>query len=137
MNLLWIVGVPLLAGLAIVLAPARHARMIALGGAILQMALVMSLYFSFTHEREVGNVFPLLFEKQYQWFPSLGFSLHIGVDGISVAMMMLTAFVVVAGVLVSWRMEHMKKEFFFFLTLLAFGAYGFYVDGPHGDVLLP
>jgi NADH-quinone oxidoreductase subunit M len=128
MNLLWIVGVPLLAGLAIVLAPARHARMIALGGAILQMALVMGLYFSFTHEREVGNVFPLLFEKQYRWFPSLGFSLHIGVDGISVAMMMLTAFVVVAGVLVSWRMEHMKKEFFFFLTLLAFGAYGFFMS---------
>lgn len=128
MNLLLIVLLPLVTGLAVLLAPAKQARAVALAGSALQMALVLALYVAFTHEREVGNVFPILFEQQHQWFPSLGFSFHIGVDGISVAMIMLTAFVVVAGVLVSWRMEHMKKEFFFFLTLLAFGAYGFFIS---------
>ena len=111
MNLLLLVIVPLLTGIAILMAPGRQARMVALAGALLQLALTIALYFSFTHEREVGNVFPILFEQQYTWFPSLGFSFHIGVDGISIAMILLTAFVVVAGVLVSWTMEMMKKEF--------------------------
>jgi NADH-quinone oxidoreductase subunit M len=128
MNLLLIVIVPLLTGLVILLLPERQSRVIALGGALAQMALTLVLYFSFTHQREIGNVFPILFEQQYAWFPSLGFSFHIGVDGISVAMILLTAFVVTAGVLVSWKMEKMGKEFFFFLTLLAFGAYGFFIS---------
>lgn len=128
MNLLLTVIVPLLTGLGILLLPERHSRVVALAGAIVQIMLTVTLYFAFTHQREVGNVFPILFEQQYAWFPSLGFSFHIGVDGISVAMILLTAFVVIAGVLVSWKMEKMGKEFFFFLMLLAFGAYGFFVS---------
>jgi NADH-quinone oxidoreductase subunit M len=128
MNLLISIIIPLLTGIAILLVQERQSRVVALAGSVLQLGLILYLYISFTHEREVGNVFPMLFEQQYTWFPSLGFSFHIGVDGISVAMMLLTAFVVVAGVLVSWKMEFMKKEFFFFLTLLAFGAYGFFIS---------
>lgn len=128
MNLLLIILIPLLTCTAILLAPVRQARIIALAGAFIQLAAVAALYFAFRNERSFGNVFPFLFEQQYNWFSSLGFSFHIGVDGISVAMILLTAFVVVAGVLVSWEMERMSKEFFFFLTLLALGAYGFFVS---------
>ena len=52
----------------------------------------------------------------------------MGVDGISVAMMGLTALVVVAGVLVSWKVEKMTKEFFFLLLFLSAGAYGFFMS---------
>src|SRR5207253_5134710 len=51
-----------------------------------------------------------------------------GVDGISVSMILLTAFVVLAGVLVSWRIETLSKEFFFLLLLLSAGAYGFFIS---------
>lgn len=40
-------------------------------------------------------------------------------------MILLTAFVVAAGVLISWKMEVLTKEFFFLLMLLSVGAYGF------------
>src|SRR5215217_3273473 len=43
-------------------------------------------------------------------------------------MILLTAFVVIAGVLVSWTMEEWNKEFFFLLLLLSVGAYGFFVS---------
>src|SRR5688500_13926314 len=43
-------------------------------------------------------------------------------------MIMLTAFVVLAGVLVSWKMEKLNKEFFFLLILLSLGAYGFFIS---------
>jgi NADH-quinone oxidoreductase subunit M len=50
------------------------------------------------------------------------------VDGISIAMILLTAFVVLAGILVSWTMESMPGEFFFLLLFLSVGAYGFFIS---------
>ena len=70
----------------------------------------------------------LLFEQQYNGFLHWHISFHLGVDGISVAMILLTAFVVIAGVLVSWNIEKMTKEFYFLLILLSFGAYGFFIS---------
>ena len=58
----------------------------------------------------------------------LNINYHVGVDGISIAMILLTAFVVIAGVLVSWKMERLSKEFFFLLIFLSLGAYGFFIS---------
>jgi NADH-quinone oxidoreductase subunit M len=52
----------------------------------------------------------------------------VGVDGISIAMILLTALVVIAGVLISWTTEKLSKEFFFLLMLLSAGAYGFFIS---------
>ena len=70
----------------------------------------------------------MLFENNYTWYAPLNINYHIGVDGISVAMILLTAFVVLAGVLVSWNVEKMSKEFFFLLLFLSVGAYGFFIS---------
>jgi NADH-quinone oxidoreductase subunit M len=69
-----------------------------------------------------------VFEQSFEWFPSLGIQFLIGVDGISIAMILLTALVVVAGILVSFTMEELHKEFFFLLILLSLGAYGFFIS---------
>ncbi len=128
MNLLLILFIPLLTVLGILAVPKQQSRIVALAGAIAQLILCLLLFVAFNRERAIGNVYPILFEQQFTWFPSLGFSFHLGTDGISVAMIMLTAFVVVAGVLVSWKMEEMPKEFFFLLILLSLGAYGFFMS---------
>ena len=70
----------------------------------------------------------MLFQQSYNLFPSWHISFHLGVDGISIAMILLTAFVVTAGVLVSWNIEKMTKEFYFLLILLGLGAYGFFMS---------
>lgn len=70
----------------------------------------------------------MLFESSYTWFKPLGIHYHVGVDGISIAMILLTAFVVIAGVLISWTQETWSKEFFFLLQLLSVGAYGFFIS---------
>ncbi|MFM7726224.1 MAG: NADH-quinone oxidoreductase subunit M, partial [Flavobacteriales bacterium] len=62
------------------------------------------------------------------WFPSLHIDYHVGVDGIAVSMIALTALVVLAGVLVSWNVSSRSNEFFFLLLLLSAGAYGFFVS---------
>ena len=128
MNLLLILFIPILTALGILFVPKQQSKIIALAGAIAQLVLTLFFFVAFNRERSIGNVYPILFEQQHTWFPSLGFSFHIGMDGISLSMILLTAFVVIAGVLVSWKMEEMPKEFFFLLILLSIGAYGFFMS---------
>lgn len=129
MNLLLLVGLPLLTAVAVLLARnTAQVRGIALTGSVIQFFLALALLVAYRGERLAGNTSQMLFEEKYSWFPSLNIAFHLGVDGISVAMILLTAFVVVAGVLVSWNVKRMTKEFYFLLVLLSMGAYGFFVS---------
>jgi len=107
---------------------AQQVKWTALIGSTLQIVLAFALLISFRNERAAGNTRQVLFELQYNWFPAWNISFHLGVDGISVAMILLTAFVVIAGVLVSWNVTKMTKEFYFLLVLLSMGAYGFFIS---------
>ena len=129
MNLSLLILLPLLTAVAILLMRnATQVKWVALVGATLQFVLAFVLLFAFRNERAAGKTAQMLFELQYNWFPAWNISFHIGVDGISVAMILLTAFVVIAGVLVSWNVTKMTKEFYFLLILLSFGAYGFFIS---------
>lgn len=128
MNLNLLLLIPVLSVLMILLSRSlAWARSVALTGSLLQLAACIFLYIQF---REEWAIHPsgYLFEQQWALVPALHINYHLGVDGISVAMMLLTATVVVAGVLVSWKMEKMPKEFFALLLLLATGAYGFFMS---------
>ena len=129
MNLTLLLLVPLLTAFAVLLVPNRQqVKWLALAGASVQLILALALLVIYRNEVAAGNTAQLFFQQQYNWFPSWNISFHIGVDGISVAMILLTAFVVIAGVLVSWKVEKMTKEFYFLLLLLSFGAYGFFIS---------
>jgi NADH-quinone oxidoreductase subunit M len=106
----------------------KQIRSIALGGSLLQLGLAIKLLLAYYQERAAGNTSQMLFEYIQNWFSPLSLQYHIGVDGISIAMILLTSFIVVAGILVSWNMETLSKEFFFLLILLSLGAYGFFIS---------
>src|SRR6476646_10549040 len=120
LQLLTAVGILLSKGL-------KQVRVVALSGAVLQLILALALFIQYRQERITGNTEQFLFQANYSWFKPLNINYHIGVDGISIAMILLTAFVVAAGVLVSWSMEKLSKEFFFLLIFLSLGAYGFFI----------
>ena len=129
MNLSLLILLPLLTAIAIMLVPsAQQVKLVALVGSAIQLIMAFVLLFAFRNERAGGNDAQMLFALQYNWFPALHISLHLGVDGISVSMVLLTAFVVIAGVLVSWNVTKMTKEFYFLLILLSLGAYGFFIS---------
>jgi NADH-quinone oxidoreductase subunit M len=129
MNLIIFIVLPLLTCLFILIeSRPSQARLLALTGAVLQMLAAFLLLWRYLAERSAGNSEPMLFVTRTDWFPSLNINLHTGVDGISVAMILLTAFVVTAGVLVSWQINRMTKEFFLLLILLSMGAYGFFIS---------
>ncbi len=129
MNLLLLIEIPLLTAILVLLSRnQQQVKWISLIGSVIQLALAFTLLFTFRHERAMNNVAQMLFEQNYTLFASLNINFHIGVDGISVAMILLTSFVLIAGVLVSWNIEKMTKEFYFLLILLALGAYGFFIS---------
>lgn len=127
MNLSLLIIVSLLSALTVLLVKDRMAKVVSLAGAAVQMLLALYLMFQFTKERSVNKA-AFLFEQNHEWFRLPNINYHIGVDGVSVAMIVLTAFVVLAGVLVSWKLEKQNKEFFFMLMFLAMGAYGFFIS---------
>ena len=128
MNLSLLILVPLITAIGILLVKGlKQVRIVALLGSAAQLILAFVLLYFNKEERAGGNTSSFLFENNYTWYEPLNINYHTGVDGISVAMILLTAFVVIAGVLVSWKMEKLSKEFFFLLIFLSLGAYGFFI----------
>jgi len=128
MNLSLLIIVPLLTALCILpLKQLKQIRAVSLIGAFAQLLLCFVLVYAYIQQRKNGDVGTFLFEDNYIWYAPLNINYHIGVDGISIAMILLTAFVVIAGVLVSWKIEKLSKEFFFLLIFLSLGAYGFFI----------
>lgn len=61
------------------------------------------------------------------WIESLGISFHLGVDGISVVLVLLHALCSFTGVLVSYGIKERVKEYFIFYLLLITGVYGVFL----------
>lgn len=129
MNLSLLILLPVVTAFALLLSrDSKQVRVIALLGSVFQLALVGWLTLAYVSARNAGAGELFLFEQRVTWFAAFNIQYYVGVDGISVAMMLMTALVVVAGVLVSWKVERMTKEFFFLLLFLSAGAYGFFVS---------
>jgi NADH-quinone oxidoreductase subunit M len=129
MNLSLLVILPAVTAIAIILCKGlKQVRTVALIGSAVQAVLVAAMLFTYWAERSAGNTAQMLFESRFCWFAPLNIEYYVGVDGISVVMILLTALVVLSGVLVSWRIESLSKEFFFLLILLSAGAYGFFIS---------
>ena len=68
------------------------------------------------------------FAYQVSWFTIMNISYNIGVDAISVLMMLLTAIVIFCGILASWEVKEQAKEFFILLNVLVAGVYGVFIS---------
>jgi NADH-quinone oxidoreductase subunit M len=129
MNLSLLIILPFITCLAILAVKnSKQVKAIALAGSIVQMIGCFILFYLFVQQRNNIDNNLFLFESNYTWYAPLHISYHVGVDGISIAMILLTSVVVLAGVLVSWKNEKMNKEFFFLLILLGLSAYGFFIS---------
>lgn len=128
-NLSILVIIPMLSAIAVLFTRnAEQTRWTALVGSVIQLVLACMLMNSYYTERAAGNAAQMLFEYRSSWYSALNIEYYVGVDGISILMIMMTAFVVVSGILISWKIETLTKEFFFLLLMLSIGAYGFFIS---------
>ncbi|HXY24891.1 MAG TPA: NADH-quinone oxidoreductase subunit M [Candidatus Acidoferrum sp.] len=69
------------------------------------------------------------FEENVSWVPSIGARYHLGIDGISLLLVMLTTFLGMIAILSSWSAIHTRtKEYYILLLLLQTGMIGVFVS---------
>jgi NADH-quinone oxidoreductase subunit M len=94
----------------------------------LQLLSAIILILLYLAERRAGNMAEVLFVQDNLWYDTLNIHFFIGADGVSVAMIGLTALVVFAGIFASWDITDLPREFFTSLILLATGVFGFFIS---------
>lgn len=105
----------------------QQSRIVSLVGMLVQLGMSVNLVFAYMNERKTNDEV-MLFCKDVTWFEQFNIHYAIGVDGISVALIALTAIVVLAGVFISWKTDDLPKEFFISLIVLATGVFGFFIS---------
>lgn len=115
---------PALGALAIALLPrekAHSARYIAAAFTLVDLALVLALFGRFNLS-EPG----VQFVDRVQWIRIGGFNVDyfLGVDGLSLPMVILTGIIGFLAVLVSWKISLRPKEYFALLLILQSGVMG-------------
>ena len=92
------------------------------------LALSVWLTIAFLQMRDAGNTDAMLFQYTVDWFKPLNIAYAVGVDGISVVMLLLSSIIVFTGTFASWQLKPLTKEYFLWFTLLSIGVYGFFIS---------
>jgi NADH-quinone oxidoreductase subunit M len=106
----------------------KGARLVSAVGMGIQLILAGVLILLYLAARKHGVADAMLWYADYTWFPTLNIHYTVGVDGIAVAMIGLTAIVVFAGIFASWEVEFLSREFYISLILLSSGVFGFFIS---------
>ncbi|MCM1077586.1 MAG: NADH-quinone oxidoreductase subunit M [Bacteroides sp.] len=126
--LIYFVVIPLLMLLGLALCRnIKQIRAVAVVGSVALTALSIWLLVDYLALRAAGADAPMLWVDSWQWFAPLNINLAVGVDGISIAMLILTGFILITGSFASWEIPQ-PKEFFLWLILLSTGVYGFFIS---------
>lgn len=106
----------------------NQVRGVMVAGAVCLLALSAWLTVDFISQRAAGNSAEMLYTYSAVWFAPLNIAYAVGVDGISIVMLLLSSVIVFTGTFASWKLKPLTKEFFMWFTLLSSGVYGFFIS---------
>src|SRR5206468_10054397 len=113
---------PALAALVVMVAPARWGKHVALAASLVEFAISAPLWWTFAP----AGGFQFILDAS--WIPSWGIRYTVGVDGISLFMVLLTTFLVPLSVLGSWSyITRREPGFYALLLVLTTGMIGVFV----------
>lgn len=95
------------------------ARRLALGTSLVSLAIVLGMWMSF--DASAGG---FQFEERHAWIPSLGVEYRLGVDGLGLLMVLLTAVITPMAMLASWRNEDRPHLYLALVLFLESGLFG-------------
>ena len=92
--------------------------------------LVLSIYVvvEFLGMRHAGITDEMLFVDSFVWYAPMNICCSVGIDGISLVMLLLSSMIVFTGTFASWRLQPLTKEYFMWFTLLSIGVFGFFIS---------
>jgi NADH-quinone oxidoreductase subunit M len=125
MNLLvWTFIVPLGTAALLLLVPRKAGqvvRALAIGASAVTLVATLIIFFQF--DRSDAGTFQFRSER-LDWVKSIGLTFEVGVDGMSLVLILLAAIVGFAATLVSREIETRQKEFYILLLLMIGGIIG-------------
>lgn len=122
---------PIIGALLLLLVPEKNGKAIkTIAAAAASIALLLSIIAFFNYDSQAGG---MQFLEHFSWVPGYGIDFDLGVDGLSMPMVLLTSIILFSGVFVSWKLETRAKEFFFYMLVLVGGVFGVFMSG---DLLL-
>ncbi|OGU04704.1 MAG: NADH dehydrogenase [Gemmatimonadetes bacterium RBG_16_66_8] len=117
-----LLAVPLLGAMAVMLRPAAEAKRLALWVAVVEFVLSSGLWWAF----EVSAA--MQFTVARPWIPGWGISYRLGVDGISLFLVLLTTLTMPLAVLGSWNyIKERERPYYALLLVLTTGMLGVFV----------
>ncbi len=108
------------------LKPAQKREIRIVGATFAFISLVLTLLVYAAYDYRSPQTFQ--FVEELPWLPTLGINYILGVDGISLPMLLLNGIVIFTGALISWNIEERAREYWVLLLLLAAGVYGVFVS---------
>jgi NADH-quinone oxidoreductase subunit M len=117
-NILTIITfTPLAGAILLVLLPDRGKLMqwAALAVTLITFGLTLHLPYHYDYGAAAGT---FQFEQMIPWVSSPAINYHLGIDGLSMWLIVLTGFLAPLGVLISWRVVDERKKIFYSLFLL-------------------
>jgi NADH-quinone oxidoreductase subunit M len=122
-SLSLLVFLPVLGALALLPIPARRSSALfraALGASLL--TFLVSLWVLYRFDPDLGE---MQLVERHTWIPAYGVEYLVGVDGLSLFLLALTALLVPIAILASWTtIQRRVKEYLFFMLLLETGMLG-------------
>ncbi len=88
------------------------------------VSLAISIYVYIAYDQSQGG---LQFVQRIPWIEDLGVTYFMGVDGLSLPMMLLTNLIGFTAVFASWNVPNRSKEFFVLLLILITGVMGTFI----------
>lgn len=124
--LLLILLCPIIGALLILFVPQEKTKAIrGISALAASASLALSLAAYFSYDQKSGG---LQFLEHFSWIKSYGINFDLGVDGLSMPMVLLTAIILFSAVFVSWKLDKRVKEFFFYMLVLVGGVFGVFMS---------
>jgi NADH-quinone oxidoreductase subunit M len=115
-------AVPLIGALAVLGLGAQNKRLargLALTFSFIALALTLILWHQFSPAS--GE---LQFEELHAWIPAIGVQYHVGIDGLGLLMLLLSAIVVPMSIAASWHIQERTPLYFSLVLFLQAGLFG-------------
>ena len=125
MQLTFVIFAPLIGALVVALLPSRYARTLALAASLVTWLASLLLIIGF----EPASARPFQFVEEVSWIPAFGIEYKIGIDGLSLVLVVLTTTLTWISILASFSpIKDRIKEYMVSFLILEVGMIGVFVS---------
>jgi NADH-quinone oxidoreductase subunit M len=124
-----ILFLPVITAVIVLLLPDGNLKAIrwtAFGGSLVPFLLTVFVWIFWTQNYSTQPGYH--FEEQYTWYAAIGSSFHLGIDGLSLTMVLLTTLLMPLALLASFNIIDRPKAYFFLFLLLETGMLGVFLS---------